>query len=403
MRALTLAPEDEDARRVVADLWWARFRQAEAGSSPAEIAMALSRVERFDDGRYMRLLEGGGRLSLQGPERATVRLHRFEPRARRLHAELRHEAPLPLDRMPLEPGSWLAEVRLEGCTSARIHLAVRRQQHTRLEVRLFTPAQVGEGFVHVPGGPFHMGGDPIARMVGWRVGGRGPLRGFVAGGDPLARGALESCEPTLSDRFVLETPVTSEAWRVFLDDLEPDEARALVPGDTGLHGRVLPYWEHDGQGWVLPEDWDPHWPVMGVSMRDAQAYARWLSERTGRALRLLTEEEWEKAARGADGRPFPWGHGFDPGFAHMRQSAPGAPRPGPVGSYPVDTSVYGLRDMAGCIREWTSSIYDEGQVVVRGGSWHDDEDDLRVASRSGLDPNLRSPFVGFRLVSEDPA
>ena len=402
-RALSLVPDDEDARRVVADLWWARFRQAEAGASPAEIAMALSRVRRFDDGRYARLLEGGGRLSLTSSVPASARLFRMELADRRLHPiEVRGEA-LPLERLELEPGSWLVVVEAEGFVPLRYPIALRRQQHHRAHVVLRTRAEIGDGFVQIPAGPFHMGGDPIARMVGWRVGGRGPLRSFVSGGDPLARGALQSCEPTLEELFVQRTPVSSEAWRLFLDDLPLQEARVLVPGEAGLHGRQLPYWEHDGETWVLPEDWDPEWPVMGVSLPDVQAYARWLSERTGRALRPLREEEWEKAARGADGRPYPWGPGFDAGFAHMRSSSPGAPRPGPVGRFPVDTSVYGVQDMAGCIREWTSSLYDEGQVVVRGGSWHDDEDELRVASRTGLDKDYRSSFVGFRLISKEPA
>jgi formylglycine-generating enzyme required for sulfatase activity len=69
----------------------------------------------------------------------------------------------------------------------------------------------------------------------------------------------------------------------------------------------------------------------------------------------------------------------------------------------VDRSVWGTLDMAGCIREWTNSLFDEGQVVVRGGSWSDDEDELRCASRIGLDPAFRYSFVGFRLVSEEPA
>ncbi|HJN74716.1 MAG TPA: hypothetical protein QGF58_12360 [Myxococcota bacterium] len=264
-----------------------------------DVAVKIARPDRGEQARDARLLEGGGRLSLSCQVPALARLHRFELRQRRLVPVEVHSLEMPLTRLELEPGPWLIEVGAEGYTTVRYSLALRRQQHHRGEVRLFRPEQVGDGFVHMPASPFHMGGDPVARMLGWRVGGRGPLRSFVVSGDPLARGALESCEPTLGDRFVQETPVTSAAWREFLDDLPLDEARSLVPGEAGLHGKLLPYWEHDGSRWILPEDWDPHWPVMGVSLAD--------------------------------------------------------------------------------------------------------EDDLRLASRSGLDPNFRSSFVGFRLVSEEPA
>ncbi|MCP4810254.1 MAG: SUMF1/EgtB/PvdO family nonheme iron enzyme [Proteobacteria bacterium] len=83
----------------------------------------------------------------------------------------------------------------------------------------------------------------------------------------------------------------------------------------------------------------------------------------------------------------------------MRLSHAGPATPGPVGLHPVDTSPYGVGDLAGLIREWTSSMYDEDQLVVRGGSWQDDEDDLRAASRAGRAPASRSRSVGLRLIS----
>jgi serine/threonine-protein kinase len=198
------------------------------------------------------------------------------------------------------------------------------------------------------------------------------------------------------------TCVRSDSYLAFLNALAPHEAARHVPGEAGLYEEYRPYWEHRDDAWRLPEDWNPAWPVVAVNLEDAQAYATWASHRTGRALRLPTEEEWEKAARGVDARAFPWGTAFDPTFAHMRESRPGAPEPAAVGTYPVDCSVWGCLDMAGGVREWTTSPYDHAHVAVRGGSWLDDPDELRCAGRRGLVPASRSSEVGFRLVSETP-
>ena len=68
----------------------------------------------------------------------------------------------------------------------------------------------------------------------------------------------------------------------------------------------------------------------------------------------------------------------------------------------MDTSVYGVQDLAGGVREWTASLYDEGSHVLRGGTFGDDADDLRAAGRAGLMPFIRWSFIGFRLISEQP-
>ena len=404
LQGITLAPDDARGRQSMADLWWARFRQAEAGSSPALMAMSLSRIEEYDDGRHLRLLAAPAHLSLACDvpgARATI--CQVVNRAHRLAVEPTSEHALPLTKQPLTPGSWLLRVSAPGFPETTYALALRRREHHRGSLRLFTADQIGAGWVFMPGSAFHMGGDPLARLLAWRVGGRGPLQNFAqGGGDPHARLALESCTPTIGDRFVMRYPVTAGEWLTWLNALPTDEARDRAPGERLLADGMLPYWHESEDGWALPEGWDARWPVMGVSAEDAEAYAAWRGEQEGRSLRLPTEEEWEKAARGVDGRAFPWGQDFDPTYAHMRRSRPGPAAPGAVGAFPMDSSVWGCMDMSGCIREWTGSSYGEGQRVVRGGSWQDEEDELRLASRGGLSAESRTRTVGFRLVSESP-
>ncbi len=399
--AWTLDPDNPEARSVLAELWWTRFLQVEGGGGPSEIATALARVEAFDDGRHARALSTPATLSLAAdhPE-ARATLHRLVERDRVLVPEPVETWPLPLERRELGPGSWLLRVEAPGCEPLPYPVSLRRREHHRGQVRLLSEGTTPEGFVRVTGGPFRMGGAPMTRQTAWRPGGRGALRTFHAGGDPLARNAVEACAPTVGDFCMGATCVRSSDWLAFLDDLAAEEAARHVPGEAGLYEEYRPYWEWRKGRWTLPEDWDPAWPVVAVNLESAEAYARWLSAKTGRVLRLPEEEEWEKAARGVDGRAFPWGRAFDATFAHMRRSRPGAPKPARVGEYPVDRSIWGCLDMAGGVREWTRSPYDHEQVVVRGGSWQDDLDELRCAGRRGLVPTARSSEVGFRLVCE---
>jgi formylglycine-generating enzyme required for sulfatase activity len=165
-------------------------------------------------------------------------------------------------------------------------------------------------------------------------------------------------------------------------------------------------------------------PVRYVSWPDALAYCRWLETRLsespdtpaqlGRLLRdgfhvtLPSEAEWEKAARGTDGRIFPWGD--EP---RRDRANYGSQVPTPVASFPCPECTFPLSDMSGNVWELTRSPYRaypfdpsmanvdldaDALWVMRGGSYVDSEQNVRAAVRGGVDPGARRPFIGFRVV-----
>lgn len=194
-------------------------------------------------------------------------------------------------------------------------------------------------------------------------------------------------------------------------------AIARTPTTNGLYGAYVaataaraPFtW----RGPHPPEALRDH-PVVDISWEEATAFCAWLGQQdTGRphpvSFRLPTEAEWERAARGMDGRSFPWGEAFDPRLANTREGEIGGTTA--VGSYPDGASPDGVYDMAGNVWEWTASLdrlypYDSGdgreaagpgRRIMRGGCYANPYGYARCACRFRLAPGARNEFTGFRL------
>jgi len=184
-------------------------------------------------------------------------------------------------------------------------------------------------------------------------------------------------------------PVTNRQFEEFIDAGGYNEDR---------------FWSEEGRTWrnkkkvTLTKYWkevkwnQPEHPVVGVSYYEAEAFARWAGKE------LPIEHQWERAARGIDGRDYPWEGGFDKEKCNTSESGIG--KTTRVTRYPNGISPEGCYDMAGNVWEWTQSFYDESKDyrVLRGGSWFDYRYFARCANRNGNYPYDRYSYVGFRCV-----
>jgi serine/threonine-protein kinase len=196
---------------------------------------------------------------------------------------------------------------------------------------------------------------------------------LIAGG-PFLYGEERSASEIPYDYYIDRVPVTNADYKRYLDSLSDLERPAREPDE----------W----RGGTFPQGKADH-PVTGINSEDAMAYAAWASKR------LPTEQEWEKAARGTDGRTYPWGEGLDPKRCNVSES--GIADTTPVGSFPQGASPYGCLDMAGNVWEWCETWYQEGVYrIIRGGS-HDESGEVAYcARRKSFMPDLRNYDIGFR-------
>lgn len=230
------------------------------------------------------------------------------------------------------------------------------------------------GMTFVPGGEFLMG---------------------TATGDLLRMGEVDEWPQRkvwVDDFYVDVHEVTNAQYKVYLDSTGAEAPHRWENGNYGIG--------EDGL------------PVISVSWEEATAYAHFAGKR------LPTEGEWEKAARGVDGRRFPWGNDWNPGLANNTDQLM------PIMSFPGGVSPYGCYDMSGNAAEWVDAWYeayprseedvlprgipDRNEVfrkhkrVYRGGSWNSFGKFLRCANREATGEDKKWVYIGFRCAMDAP-
>ncbi len=411
--ALEEVPNLAEAHDLLADHYREQHREAEERRDSARADVLLLHLREHDRGRHRRYVEGLGALTLVTDPPARVDLYRYELRERRLVAMPR--GPLgttPLRALELKRGPWLLVLRAEGCAPVRYPLFIGREQHWDgvrpggSKPHLIRLPRVGE-----------LGPDDVYVPAGW-----------ATSGEPDADVAMPRRRLWIDGFVMRRFPVTNREYLAFLHDLvhtgRQDLATRVQPrhrAGTQDHEGAAVYGRTDDGGFELVRDsdgdlWQPEWPVALVDWRSAVEYARWEAARTGEEWRLPWELEWEKAARGVDARRCPWGDFVDPSYACMRGATP-RPLFAPVTDFPLDESPYGVRGLAGNVKDWCGDLWlDEGTPEqggqprpeaspdgqpgprpLRGGHFAAVDTLLRSSMRVNTSSEARFERIGFRL------
>jgi serine/threonine-protein kinase len=356
--ALTHSPGMREAHQRLAGYFYKRHKKAETEQDLRTAARFEVLLRAHNQGEHDSYLKGSGALSLDTPAPADIDLYRFEQRGRRLSPVfVKGLGSTPLEAIELPAGSYLLKIYGEG------------------HAEVLLPVRIGRGEHWENRGPGGLAPPVLPQKLG-------PEERYI----PAGYWTSEK-EPVWCKGFIIRrTQIRNNEYFQFLKELE---ARGLQDAVADLLPKTKLGMGEPGR-LVLKEA--PGLPVVGVSLAMVRAFCSWYSACSGKNWRLPTEGEWEKAARGVDGRRYPWGNFLDPSFCCIRDSHKGAPERADVESFHIDESPYGVRGMAGNVREWCAS------GAIRGGSFRSAPFELLLDARMVPEAGYFADNLGFRLV-----
>ncbi|MCK8497976.1 protein kinase domain-containing protein [Myxococcus fulvus] len=432
-----LDPGSTRLNELLADLLAERVERADRQRQPEVRAQLLARLAAYDTGgQRQRRLDAPARISLiTSPPGARVTLldaragSTSTPSAERQAQDSASESNItarsgpvgappnqpatpflgqtPLTDLSLPAGSHLLLIEAPGRVPVRVPVLLRPGESFAQELTLPQPPQVPEGFVYIPPGRFLQGASESEYL----------RRAFFFA-PPLH-------EVETGAYLIARHEVTFGDYIAFLETRSPEERAARMPGSRRRLTVVDLAREPDGR-WRLnlrpasasysvldgeplrygkrtrraEQDW-LRFPVSAISFEDALAYVAWL-DHTGRVpgARVCTEHEWERAARGADGRRYPSGDWLSPDDANHDVTYGREPwgfGPDEVGSHPGSRSPFGVDDLAGNVWEWTRSSVDPTKPSAQGGSWYQSDLTAHSANRDRVEPTQREALTGLRV------
>ncbi len=418
-RAFGLDPQRPMSRSLLAQLIFERALSAERDHQVERTHELLERLAVYDDGERMQAWRQPATLRLvTHPEETRCAISRFEADeagrltltafgAARAGAAATGERPCGQAQLP--PGSYVVSVSAPDHAPVRVPIELTRGQRQEVEIQLLRAGDVPEGFVYIPAGRFWFGSTADEEIRKWQA-------------------TIPAQRRHIGSYLIARQETTYAEWIAFLEDLpEPDRRTHLPEVRSGFWGTMALAPIADGWQLTLQPTQHPYvvrtgeplryldrssgavqdWlqmPVSGISWQQARAYTAWLA-RTGRVprARMCREDEWERAARGADLRSYPHGDQLAPSDANFDETYGRKTRafgPDQVGSHPRSQSPFGLDDMVGNVFELTASIRAEGEIIIRGGAYYVDRPTSHLANRNVFQPADRIPTVGFRVCAD---
>jgi len=252
----------------------------------------------------------------------------------------------------------------------------------------------------IPNGSFIMGSDAQEREAAYQLDEKAYGHSVTRTGQWYG-GEFKRHRVTIPSFAITKTPITNRQYAIFVQDTGHAYPTVSQKTWTG-YGLAHPFSQTLKYSWtssIQPPQGSKDHPVVLVSHGDATAYAKWLSQKTGKKWRLPQETEWEKSVRGLDGWWFPWGNQFDGNRLNSHDQGPFATTV--VTAHENGAGPFGLMDGSGQVYEWTNTVGGTGRFIVKGGSWDDKGCGVcRPAARHSRPQHLKHILIGFRLVRE---
>jgi serine/threonine protein kinase/formylglycine-generating enzyme required for sulfatase activity len=417
--ALVIESGRSDLRERLAELLYRRLLTAERDYQAALRDELLQRLRVYDvDGERLRRLNESAIVQIESdPPGAEISLAQValpaDGPARQ--GEPRVVGATPLPSLDLPQGSFLLTLRAPGRAEVLYPIVLERGQRIVLRLQLPRAEDIPQGFAYIPPGRFLFGSadeDAVRRSFLVAV----PMHEVATDAYLIAR-----YETTFGDwiEYLRALPAhhpARSAVRTSDGDMigglrlveQPDGRSVLTlrPTSRAFQVRSGEKLVYPGRKRLREQDW-LRMPVSGISLDDVSGYLAWL-DASGRVegARLCTGYEWERAARGADGRLYPHGNALEPEDANVDETYgkdPESMGPDEVGAHPRGASPFGVEDLAGNIFEWVASTLDPNEGVVRGGAYFYDKFSARSTNRTVVDRHYRDPRLGLRVCASLPA
>ncbi len=410
--AVSLGTDRTDLRRSLAEVLLERAALAEREHDPALAEELKARANLYDDDDLQARRWGvPARIDVRTTPigvRVSLATYVPDPDGRLTLGPAQELGPTPLANVIIPAGSHLLVLEAAGHAPLRYPLQLARGEALTLDLDLPRAATVPPGFIYIAPGRFLFGS---------------------AGDEDLRRGFLTTVpmhEVRTDAYLIAEHETTYAEWITFLDTLPPlPRSARMHAGDGAAFGPAPNLVRRDGEWQIelpmgdgtatarageplhLPgrsRRADPNWlrlPVAGINRADAEAYLAWLDRsRRVPGARLCSELEWERAARGADGRKYPTGEDIGKDDANFDQTYDrnfAAIGPDEVGSYPASASPFGVQDTMGNVYEWVTSSVVRDESVVRGGAFFFDKITGSTTNRNAVAPEFRHVTLGLRV------